>query len=78
MNALQNGGSTSVGSVVGVIALVLFGLGMWILPIFIAVRRKASHTASIVVIDLLLGWTFFGWVGALAWAIGDSPRSVPK
>jgi hypothetical protein len=35
----------------------------------LAEERRHRNLAAIVVLNLLLGWTFLGWVGALIWAI---------
>lgn len=37
-------------------------------PTFVAVYRGHHQTAAIVVINVFLGWTFLGWVVALAMA----------
>jgi hypothetical protein len=34
--------------------------------------RKVKHQGSVVVINLFLGWTFIGWVVALAMACRTS------
>lgn len=46
---------------------VLIGIPLWLLPIFIS--KGKQNRLPIVLITLLLGWTFLGWVGALIWAI---------
>lgn len=50
---------------------LLFILGfLWIylLPSFIAFSHHRRNKAAITVLDILLGWTFVGWVIALVWA----------
>lgn len=52
-------------------------IAIYLLPTIIAVGRKMPNTGSIVVIDILLGWTVVGWIVALAMASGDSsPRGA--
>jgi Superinfection immunity protein len=41
---------------------------LWLLPTIVAVRRHVRHVGSIAVINIFLGWTFIGWVAALALA----------
>jgi hypothetical protein len=41
---------------------------LWLLPTIVAVRRHVRHVGSIAVINIFLGWTFVGWVAALALA----------
>ena len=65
MNAPVNG-------FVGLLAVALFVV-VYLLPIQVAYLRQHRHLGSIVVITVLLGWTFIGWTVALAWAFSDSP-----
>lgn len=44
-------------------------LAIMLMPWWIAKRRRDPHRNSIMVISLLLGWTFIGWVIALAMAV---------
>ena len=37
-------------------------------PYFVAKARDCKALNGIIVINLFLGWTFVGWVVALAWA----------
>jgi hypothetical protein len=57
----------------GIYALVIV-LGVYFLPLVIAVNRKVPNVGSVAVINVFLGWTLVGWVIALAMAL----RSVPK
>lgn len=47
----------------------LFALAMYFLPTLIASGRNLHTRGGIFMLNLLLGWTFFGWVVALIWAI---------
>ena len=49
----------------------LFGslLGLYCLPGLIAYRRGHPKRVAIGALNLLLGWTFLGWVAALVWAL---------
>jgi cytoskeletal protein RodZ len=48
---------------------VWLAVGIYLLPAFIALVRYHHNAASIFLVNLLLGWTFLGWVGALVWAV---------
>jgi hypothetical protein len=37
-------------------------------------RRKAPNHVSVTVLDIVLGWTFVGWVVALVLAFRDVPQ----
>ncbi len=41
---------------------------LYFLPTIIAFSSNRKNKVAIFVLNLLLGWTFFGWVGALVWA----------
>lgn len=46
---------------------------LYFIPAAIA-RKRAHHKAtSIMLLNLLLGWTVIGWIVALAWALAASP-----
>lgn len=54
-----------------VIAFWMFigiGISFYVTPTIVAVLRKHKNTASIAVVNCLLGWTVVGYVVALAWA----------
>src|SRR5215470_7028216 len=53
----------------------LVSLFLYFLPAFLA-RNKPNFT-SILVLNILAGWTFIGWIIALVWALSsDSQRPV--
>lgn len=51
--------------------LPIFGFGfvLYFLPAIIAFARSKRDAVSILVLNLLLGWTAIGWVIALVWAL---------
>ena len=49
---------------------------MYFVPTIVAIIRRARNLAGIILINLFLGWTFFGWVGALVWAVGYNSREI--
>jgi Superinfection immunity protein len=57
------------------VAVVL--LPVYFLPVLIARARRVPDLAPVVVINAFLGWTFFGWVVALALAVRDRPPGRP-
>ncbi len=44
-------------------------LALYFLPALIAAGRHLHERAAITLLNLFLGWTFFGWIAALLWAI---------
>jgi hypothetical protein len=49
----------------------IFGLGFvfYFLPAIVAFARSKRDAVSILVLNVLLGWTMIGWVIALVWAL---------
>ena len=49
--------------------LIIFGsIALYFLPCIVAYNSDHKNSTSIFVLNLLLGWTFIGWVVALVWA----------
>jgi hypothetical protein len=53
-----------------VLAIALIAL--YFLPAMIAVSRRAKRKAGIIILNVSLGWTVLGWIGALIWAVSDN------
>lgn len=53
--------------ILGLIVIAYF------VPAFVAWHRRHPQTKAIFALDLLLGWTFVGWVLALVWALTAIP-----
>jgi hypothetical protein len=53
---------------IGIVGVIYF------LPLWVAFTRKCKAGAGIGVVNLFLGWTFIGWVVALAWAACGEPK----
>lgn len=59
-----------------VILGLIFGIAIYFLPIIIALGKRKQNSVAILVLNLLAGWTFFGWVIALVWALtADKPKA---
>lgn len=54
--------------------LVVFVAGMYLLPWLLACFRSHRNTLAIFFLNLLLGWTVLGWVGALVWSATNSEK----
>lgn len=50
------------------IIFCLFLLVIYFMPSFIALARKHTYVLQIVLLNALLGWSFFGWAAALIWS----------
>jgi hypothetical protein len=63
-------GTASQGGEAGSVLLALWlgvlAIGAYFLPTIIATSRKHHNVGTIAVVNFFLGWTFIGWVVALA------------
>lgn len=57
----------------GTLTIAVIFLAIYFLPTMVAIGRKHHNSAAIAILDLLLGWTFIGWVIALVWAFTAIP-----
>jgi Superinfection immunity protein len=60
-----------MGSALGFLLIVLLAVSaamFYFLPSFVAMARGHQNGTAILVLNLLLGWSFVGWVVALVWA----------
>lgn len=49
---------------------------LYFLPVIEASLRSHPNVAALGALNLLLGWTVIGWVGALVWALARPARAV--
>jgi len=47
---------------------------IYFIPAIVAHYKEHTKESSIMVVNLFLGWTFLGWVIALAWAVSESKK----
>lgn len=60
--------SGSMITILAVIAIIL-GVLLYILPSIIAFKRGHQNAVAILAVNILLGWTFLGWVAAFVWSV---------
>ena len=46
-------------------------LAVYFIPVIVAYVRKHNNTLAITIMTVFLGWTFFGWLAALLWALNS-------
>ena len=66
---------THVFALLFVLIAICLGLALYFLPTIIAQQRKHRSLGGIFVLNLLLGWSLLGWIGALVWALSN-PQPV--
>jgi hypothetical protein len=59
----------SVAGSIGGLVLIIFAIACYFVPTIVAMIRGVPNTGSVAVINIFLGWTFLGWVVALAMAM---------
>jgi hypothetical protein len=75
---LFSDGSSSAGlaTILFVGGLILVGTGFYFLPVVIAGARHHHQVAPILIVNLFFGWTFIGWVAALAWSFSAQKKTA--
>lgn len=53
---------------------ILLCLSIYLLPSGVAVIRERTNTASILVLNLFLGWLGIPWIIALMWAVANDDK----
>ena len=62
----------------GILAWTFLGV-LHFIPTIIGFCRGKRDAIAIAALNLFLGWTIVGWVGALIWAlVGDSPKRLSE
>ena len=57
-------------SVLASLLSILIGMVLaYMAPGAVAMLRRHHNATAIAALNLLLGWTGFGWIGALVWAL---------
>ena len=62
-------GNGSSLAVLGMLGLFFAGIGLYFYPAITASAREHPNQTSIMVLNLLLGWTLVGWVVAMVWSV---------
>ncbi len=53
-----------------ILIAAIISVYIYFFPCHIAYKAKnKEHRNGILILNLFLGWTFLGWIGALIWAV---------
>lgn len=63
--------------ILGFVFLVV-GVFFYFVPTYYAKRRGHPSHSAIFILNLFLGWTLIGWVGALVWSFSGKPDGIPS
>lgn len=55
---------------------LLIAFVIYFMPIIIAYIRQHNNIFSIIILNIFLGWTFFGWLAALLWSLNSDVKST--
>ncbi len=59
----------AAGGLILALLIIVGSICLYMLPYIIAKRKNKRNLNAIGILNLLLGWTLIGWVGALIWAL---------
>ena len=54
----------------------ILGLAVYFLPIIIAAVRHSKSIIGIILLNVLAGWTFIGWIIALIWSLTGTKQQT--
>ena len=60
------------------ITTVILALAIYLLPAGIAFARGHRNKQALAKFNLFGGWTIFGWIIVLVWALYAEPSSYPR
>lgn len=72
---IKSMGSAVAGAGIMTAIIVIVGIIIYLIPTFVAYKRKHTYKVAIILLNIFLGWTFIGWVGTLIWAFIDNNTS---
>jgi hypothetical protein len=70
-------GDDASGMAGGALLWLVLAVG-YIVPSIVASVRSHHNLGAIIAVNVLLGWTFIGWVVALVWALADPAPAVAQ
>lgn len=68
----------TIGSFLFILIMSALSFCIFFLPTIVALLRKHNNFLSIMVLNIFLGWTIFGWLGALVWSLINKPVKIKK
>lgn len=74
-DAAQSGGA---GNIILGFVIIIVSIAAYFAPSIVALARHVPNTGSVIVIDLLAGWTVIGWIVALAMACRSQYAPPPE
>lgn len=69
---------TNTFALIATIGFFVGSIVLYFCPTIVAISRKHTNKTSIIVLNVLLGWTVLGWIGALVWAYSAKPEVLAE
>ena len=66
----------SISIIIATLSLVVISVLFYLIPTIIATRKKHPQKIPIILVNILLGWSFIVWIVALVWACMNSTPKV--
>jgi hypothetical protein len=77
MNHMDHAAAGFIPIFVGLFFIAL-AFALYFVPGIIAYKRNHNNLIAIVIINIFLGWTVLGWLGALIWSVSNPPPRPPN
>lgn len=68
IQGLENASKMVICTMILMLVIFAIAICVYLIPTFVACKKKHPYTTGIVLINIFLGWILIGWVGALVWA----------
>jgi len=65
-----------IGMIIAFLIYISLTIMIYLIPTIIALDKRHIDTLAIFILNLLLGWTFVGWVIAMVWACKKSNSQI--
>lgn len=76
LSAAPDGGDGGGAAAVVLLLVAALGAALYFIPTIVAVIRHVPNVGSVAVVNIFLGWTFIGYVVALAMAFRSAPAAA--
>ncbi len=61
-----------------ILSWIFITLAIYFIPVIVAYIRKHNNILAITIMTLMIGWTFFGWLAALLWALNSDVKNIEE
>jgi hypothetical protein len=68
--------TSGILAIAGLVLVGIVGMFGYFLPMIIAILRDHHQIGPIIIVNIFLGWTYVGWVVALAMSVSAVNRRV--